>query len=514
MYTSSLSPGCVYIVGAGPGDPGLLTVRGMRCLQEADVVLYDELLNHRLLDLTRDDCERIYVGKRGGRRSHSQEEINALLVEHARQESRIVRLKGGDPFVFGRGGEEAVHLFETGIPFEIVPGISAAAAVPAYAGIPLTHRGLAAAAVLVTGYEDPGKPRPTVDWQKLASLESTLVIFMGTRKLAEIAAQLLEHGRSPDTPAAVIEWGTWPSQRTAAADLAHIADEANARKIHPPALIVIGQVVQLRDQLNWFERRPLFGRRVLITRSRDQSGSLQLLLESAGAEVSLLPLLDIHPPDDPAELDGCIEKLDSFSWTIFTSPNSVDFFFTRLHELGKDTRAFGTTSVAAVGKSTAENLRDRGIHPDLIPTLQSQDGLVAAFQEIPVEGRKVLIPASAIGRTLLVEELQKRGALVSHVTAYENRPPDPAQIELPAALTEEELDLILFASPSSVENFVTLLGSARAHRILSQLHIACIGPTTTQAVTDLDLQVHVQPDESSVPALVQAICDYYSESSP
>ena len=509
MNALELTPGHVYIVGAGPGDPGLITLKGARCLEAAEVVLYDEILDRRLLGLARPDCEKIYVGKRGGHKSHTQEEINRLLIRHAREGRSVVRLKGGDPLIFGRGSEEALLLQKAGIPFEIVSGVSAAAGALAYAGIPLTHRGLAAAAVLVTGHEDPAKSAPTTDWPLLARLDSTLVIFMGARKLDEISATLLQHGRSPDTPAAAIEWGTWPHQRTLVSSLKGIAGEAHRQNIQSPALIVVGDVVSLRSHLNWFEDKALFGRRVLITRSREQAGSLQLLLEAEAAEVSVMPLLDIQPPEDWAELDQSIAELERFHWLVFASPNSVDFFFRRLRRLNRDSRALGSASVAAVGLSTAAHLRDQGIEPDLIPARHSQDGLVEAFSSVPVEDCRVLMPGSSIGRALLATELERRGARVRRVTAYRNRPPDPGEVDLPAALVEGNLDLIVFVSPSSVHNFGKVLGAERTRSILAENTIASIGPTTTRAILDLGLETHIQPEESSIPALVRSICNHY-----
>lgn len=503
--------GRVYLVGAGPGDPGLLTLKGARCLREAEVVLYDELVDHRLLELVPPACERIYVGKRGGHKYLPQEEINALLVAQGRQGRRVVRLKGGDPFVFGRGGQEALALAEAGVPFEVVPGVSAAMGVAAYAGIPLTHRGLAAAAILVTGEEDPTKPHPSINWEELARVEGTLVIFMGNRKLAELCQVLLKGGRAPQTPAAVIEWGTWPRQRSAVSTLEHLAEETRRQGIAPPSLAIIGEVVSLREQLNWFERRPLFGRRVLVTRSREQAGSLQTLLEDEGAEVSLLPLLELAPPDDWSALDECLDRLTQFAWVVFASPNSVEFFWQRLRQRGRDTRAFGPAQVVAVGQATAERLRAHGLEPDLLPEDQSQEGLVTAFAGFSVKGREILLPTSAIGRTLLAEELTRRGARVWQVATYQNRPPEPSQVELPPALKEDRVEVVVFASPSSVSHFGAVLGEERAREVLGKVVIACIGPTTAAAVAELGLKVQIQPGYSSVPALVEAICAHYRE---
>ena len=502
-------PGTVYIVGAGPGDPGLLTLKGLRYLQEADAILYDDLLDRRLLDLVPPGCERVDVGKRGGRHSAPQDQINAELVDRARRGEVVVRLKGGDPFIFGRGGEEALHLHRAGIPFEVVSGVSAASGVPAYAGIPLTHRGVASAALLLTGNEDPTKSDSAVDWGRLAAFDGTLVIFMGARKVAEICRALTAHGKAATTPAAVVEWGTWPDQRTVAADLARLPDQASAAAIRSPALIIVGDVVALRRELNWFENKALFGRRLLITRSRDQAGPLQRRLENEGADVSVLPLLDIGPPDNWREVDAAQDKLDRCAWVVFTSPNAVAFFCDRLFARGRDARAFAATRIAAVGLATTAALRERGLIPDLVPETQSQQGLQQAFAAIAVADCEILFPASSIGRTQLVETLQERGARVRHLTTYQNRP--PAMVAIPAALADNALDLVVFASPSSLHNFHQLLGPERSAEIFARTHIACIGPTTAGAARDLGFTVQIQPAESSIPALVEAICAFYAE---
>ena len=509
MPAEHTDPGIVYIVGAGPGDPGLLTLKGLRYLQEADAILYDDLLDRRLLDLVPPGCEHVDVGKRGGRHSAPQDQINAELVDRARRGEVVVRLKGGDPFVFGRGGEEALHLRRAGVPFEVVSGVSAASGVPAYAGIPLTHRGIASAALLLTGNEDPTKPDSAIDWAQLAAFDGTIVIFMAARKVMETCRALAAHGKAATTPAAVVEWGTWPDQRTVAADLAQLPDQASAAEIRSPALIVIGDVVALRRELNWFENKPLFGRRLLITRSRDGAGPLQRRLENEGADVSVLPLLDIGPPDDWHEIDSAQNDLDRFAWVVFTSPNAVTFFCDRLFARGRDARAFGATRIAAVGLATTAALRERGLMPDLAPETQSQEGLEQAFAAVAVADCDILFPASSIGRTQLVKTLQKRGARVRHLTAYQNRL--PAEVDIPTAVADNALDLVVFASPSSLHNFHQLFGHKRSAEIFARTHIACIGPTTAAAAHNLGFEVQIQPAESSIPALVDAICAFYAK---
>ena len=361
---------------------------------------------------------------------------------------------------------------------------------------------------MLTGNEDPTKPDSSVDWAQLAAFDGTIVIFMAARKVADICRALVAHGKVAKTPAAVVEWGTWPDQRTVAADLAQLPDQASTAKLRSPALIIVGDVVALRRELNWFENKALFGRRLLITRSREQAGPLQRRLENEGADVSVLPLLDISPPDDWRDVDAAQDELARCAWVVFTSPNAVAFFCDRLFARGRDARAFAATRIAAVGLATTAALRERGLMPDLVPEIQSQEGLEEAFATVAVADCEILFPTSSIGRTHLVDALQKRGARVRHLTAYQNRP--PTAVEIPAALADNALDLAVFASPSSLHNFHQLFGPQRSAEIFARTHIACIGPTTAGAARDLGFDVQIQPAESSIPALVEAICAFYA----
>ncbi|MEE3337750.1 MAG: uroporphyrinogen-III C-methyltransferase [Candidatus Latescibacterota bacterium] len=504
--------GCVYIVGAGPGDPGLLTTKGARFLSEADVVFYDDLLDPRLLELAPGTCERVYAGHRGGRPADStrrQDELNQQLVEAARAGRRVVRLKGGDPYVFGRGGEEAIALRDAGIPFEVVPGVSAAIAVPAYAGIPLTHRGLSQTATLVTGHKDPEAAE--VDWATLAKLGGTLVIFMGSRNAGAIAKALVAGGRQAETPAAAIQWGTRPQQHTLLATLGTLEDTMSEAELRSPVLMVVGDVVEQREALEWFEGRSLFGRRVLITRSREQSRPLRLMLEAEGGEVFELPLLHLTGPENPAPLETALSELEHYDWVVFTSPNAVRFFFDPLRESGRDARALGHCRVAAIGSATASRLGEVGIVPDLTPTSHSAAGLAEAFAQIDLEGARVLIPSSALGATELDQELERRGATVARVTAYENLPPVPESVSIPEELTDDAIDCVVFASPSAVDHFCTVLGRTHALQHLEKADIAVIGPTTAGAIIDLGLKPEIQPASSSVEDLVAAISAHYRQ---
>ncbi|MEE2657689.1 MAG: uroporphyrinogen-III C-methyltransferase [Candidatus Latescibacterota bacterium] len=504
------TPGWVYIVGAGPGDPGLLTLKGARYIGDAHVLFHDDLLDRRLLTLAAPDCEIVNVGHRAdGSHGRIQQDLNERLIAAARRGRVVVRLKGGDPYIFGRGGEEAEALHKAGIPFEVVSGVSAATGALAYAGIPLTHRGISTTAVLVTGHGDPSDPDSGVDWQQLAGISGTLVIFMGARNLCAIVKALISAGRPAEQPAAAIQWGTYPVQQAVVATLGTIAEEVEGAELGPPTIVVCGDVVNLRDQLNWFESKPLFGRRILVTRSRNQAAALQLMLEAEGADVHSLPLLEITPPDDTAYVDAIVDRLGEFDWVLFNSPNAVTYFFERVHALKRDARAFADVRVAAVGLATSETLRQQGMVADLIPKTHSSEGLAQAWDDVDLQGAKILIPASSIGRTDVDAVLDERGANITRITAYENRAPDPAKLHLPEALTTGPLDSVVFASSSSVRNFVDVLGRDRAREVLANVDIASIGPTTTQAVVNFDLPVAVQPEESSVPSLVRALCDHF-----
>ena len=505
----SASPGIVYIVGAGPGDPALITLKGANTLREADVVFHDELLDCRLLDLVSPTCELVHVGKRGGRSSNTQQSINKLLVERAREGLTVVRLKGGDPLIFGRGSEEALHLKQAGIDFEIVPGISAASGASAFAGIPLTHRGTASAAVFVTGNEDPEAGNCSVDWSTLAQLDATLVIFMAARTLPAICRTLVRHGRASTTPAAVIQWATWSRQKTVEGTLETLAERAAVTSIASPALIVIGEVVTLRNQIMWREHKPLFGRHILVTRSVNQAGDLSERLAAVGAQVYTLPLIEILESDVLQPLDEAIDSLPNWHWLLFTSANGVNFFFKRLRHLQHDARALSRVRIAAVGSKTAHALSKHNIRADLIPVEPSQRGLINAFSKLEVEGLRFLFPTSELSRIDLPEALEARGAHVERVIAYQNRAPNFDQT-VSRLTSEEPIDLIIFTSPSAIHHAYEVLGEQEANALLDQSDIACMGSTTADAARARGLKVAVQPERSSIPNLVEAICAHYS----
>jgi len=498
--------GKVYVVGAGPGDPKLLTIRGRECLEQADVVLYDYLANPAILGYAPETAERIYVGRRGKGAYPVQEDINRLLIEQANGGKIVVRLKGGDPFVFGRGGEEAEALATAGIDFDVVPGVTAAIAAPAYAGIPVTHRALASTVTFVTGHEDPAKPSMGVQWSSLAMSRGTLVFLMGMKNLPAIVANLTAGGRPVDTPAAIIRWGTRASQRTVEGTLADIVGKAEAAGMEPPTVIVVGDVVRLRPQLNWFETRPLFGRRVLMTRAKEQAGELAGLLAAYGAEPIEAPTIRIVPPADWAPVDRAISNIGSYDRVIFTSVNGVARFMTRLRDNGFDARSLAGREVCCIGPRTAQELDTYGVKADMVPAEYQAEGIIDAFGREHVSGASILIPRAEVARELLPDELRARGAHVDVVPVYRTVVPDGDGAAWRRLLDEAQVDIVTFTSSSTVRNFVTMLGGAEpATRLLRSVTVAAIGPITAKTAEDAGLTVSIVPGENTIPAMVEAI---------
>ena len=500
--------GKVYLVGAGPGDPGLLTLRGREVLQRAEVVIYDYLANEEFLDYAPPEAERIYVGKKGGDHTLSQWGINDLLVEKGRHKV-VVRLKGGDPFVFGRGGEEAQILVAEGIPFEIVPGVTAAVAVPAYAGIPLSHRDHAASIAFVTGHERADKSDSKIDWSRLATGVGTLVFFMGVKNLPEISANLTAHGRSPETPVAVIRWGTTPRQQTVVGTLADIVEKVEKAKLKPPAITVVGDVVRLREELNWFESRPLFGRKILVTRAREQSSDFKALLADLGADCIEFPTIGISPPPSWEPLDSAVSKLSTYDWVIFTSVNGVRFFMERLRSADLDCRELKGVLIAAIGPRTAEALEAYGLRPDLVPEEYRAESILAGLAGSGVEGKSFLMPRAMVARDVLPDTLRDGGARVDVVPAYQTVLPTGRSDEILDLLRRGEIDCVTFTSSSTVSNFFSLF---QRDEVLPHLHeavVACIGPITADSARKFGLSVDVMADEYTIPGLTGAICAHY-----
>ncbi len=507
--------GKVYLVGAGPGDPALLTLRGRACLEEAEVVLYDYLANPALLEFAPPQAERIYVGRRGRGAYEDQEHINRLMIEKARAGQVVVRLKGGDPFVFGRGGEEAEAVAAAGVPFEVVPGVTAAIAAPAYAGIPVTHRTLASTVTFVTGHEDPAKPASTMEWPRLATAHGTLVFLMGIKNLGAIVDHLQGNGMPSDTPVALIRWGTRTEQQTIVGTLADIVQKADAAGITPPALVVVGEVVRLRERLNWFETRPLFGKRILITRARAQASSLSRLLAAYGAETVECPTIAVVPPDTWADLDAAVAEVAQYDWLLFTSVNGVRPFIERLRRQGRDVRALAGLRIGCIGPRTAEELGRYGLAADLVPGQYQAEGLIDALKAEGVAGRRILIPRAAVAREILPEQLRALGASVRVVTAYRTIRPEVDTDRLRDLLRVHALHVLTFTSSSTVRNFVELFDSrADLVRLTSGCAVACIGPITARTAEEAGLSVSILAAENTVPALVEAIVSQAVSVSP
>jgi uroporphyrinogen III methyltransferase / synthase len=499
----------VYLVGAGPGDPGLITVKGRECIAAADVVVYDYLAPPALLQHARPGAELIYVGKKGGDHTLPQDEINRLLVAKAAGDTIVTRLKGGDPFVFGRGGEEAEVLVDAGIPFEIVPGVTSAVAAPAYAGIPLSHRRLTSTIAFVTGHEEPGKESSGIDWSALATGIGTLVFFMGVKNLPTIVSELVARGRAPETPVALVRWGTTPEQATVSGTLADIVARVRAAGLKAPAIIVVGEVVGLRERLRWFEDRPLFGKRIVVTRSREQASDLVRALYGLGADCLECPTIRVAPPDDPGPLDRAIDRLQDYDWIAFTSVNGVAGFFERLFARNRDVRALGHLRTAAIGPVTAERLKSFGLRSDLVPATFQAEAVVEAFGREPIRGRSVLLPRAQEARAVLPEQLSAMGATVHDVAVYKTVPADLDAGALAERIAERPADLLTFTSSSTVTNFKALLPGELFERV-RRVPAACIGPITADTARELGFDVRVTAQTYTIPGLCAAILAHYA----
>ena len=488
----------VYLVGAGPGAPGLMTARSLELIASADAIFYDRLIPPGALDGAREDAELVYVGKAAGEPSVPQDEIAERLIEAARAGKSVVRLKGGDPFVFGRGGEEGEALREAGIEFEVVPGVTAGVAATAYAGIPVTHRDDASAVAFVTGHEDPEKAESAIDWQALARFPGTLVFYMGVKRLAANAAALIEAGRDADEPAAAVERGTMAGQRVVVATLGTLAEAVEREDISAPALIAVGPVVNRRESLAWLERRPLHGRRVVVTRARAQASGLAATLRELGAEVVELPAIRIDPQLDKLEVTQAVESIADYALVCLTSPNGVDLLFEALREAGLDARALAGATVAAIGPGTARALAEHGVVADVVPERFVAETLVEALAEIDVSGRRALVARAAEARDVLPDALRERGAEVDVVALYTTvrETPDEAAIE-----AAQGADYVTFTSSSTVRNLTEALGK----RFPLGARIVSIGPVTSDAARDAGLEVHVEAERHDVDGLLAAL---------
>ncbi|MBQ9377545.1 MAG: uroporphyrinogen-III C-methyltransferase [Schwartzia sp.] len=498
-------PGMVYLVGAGPGDYRLITLKAVECLKKADVVVYDRLADDRILKWAPEKAEMIYVGKASANHTMKQGDINQLLADKALEGKCVVRLKGGDPFVFGRGGEEALLLVKNHVPFEIVPGVTSAISVPAYAGIPVTHRAVATSFAVVTGHEDPTKDGSNMRWDKLATATDTLVFLMGVENLPRIAQKLIENGRPASTPAAIIRWGTKPEQTTLVTTLGTAAEDAARNNIKPPAIFIVGEVVKLRDEIAWFDTtatRPLFGKTILVTRARAQASRLTEKLEGLGARVIELPAIRIEEPRDGYEaVDAAISRIADYDWLVFTSVNGVDRFFDRLFAASKDARDLAGAYFAAIGQATASRLKDYGILADIVPEEYRAEGVIKALKGELAPGERVQIPRAEEAREILPESLREYGAIVDVVPVYETVPEEGDPGELRKMLEAGEIDGATFASSSTVKNLIKRLGDAE---LLAKTKIIAIGPVTAETCESLGLTVAAIPEAYTIDGLVRA----------
>ena len=504
---------CVYIVGAGPGDPSLISVRGRRILEYADVVVYDHQVPAALLRAARPSAERIDVGP-AAPRAFDQEAISILLAEKVAEGKSVIRLKWGDPFVFDSGGKEALLLREQGVPFEIVPGIPAAIGGAAYAGIPLTYPGADDVLTLVRGHEGESDEAPKVDWRGLASVGGTIVCYAGARQIGAIARALVAHGRAADEPAALVYHPTTPAQQTVTGSLGAIASDA---RIDLPALFVIGRVAALREHLRWFDDRPLFGRRIVVTRSREQAGELIEMLEERGAEAIASPTIRIAVPEDPAPLEQAVAEVSSFDWIIFSSANAVDSLMSRLLVQG-DVRDLKGVKLCTVGPSTASRLQRYGIRVDLMPAEYRAEAVMEALNTTGgVRGARVLLPRADIGRDLLLDALTHAGAVVTDVVAYRTtlaQGERSGDEDIYRMLLEGQIDAVTFTSASTVRNFAQIHGAEQAADLLRGTVVASIGPVTAEAGEQLGIATSVMPQRYTIPDLVDALVEHFRGKEP
>jgi uroporphyrinogen III methyltransferase / synthase len=500
--------GKVYLVGAGPGDAGLITVRGLEGIKNADVIVYDNLVNQSLLKHARPDAEVIFAGKMSKKHTMTQDEINALLVEKARAGKVVTRLKGGDPFVFGRGGEEAEAVSKAGLEFEIVPGISSSIAAPAYAGIPVTHRAVATAFMVITGHEDPTKEESQVDWENVAKFFGTRVILMGVERIGKIAAELMKHGLADDTPVAMVRWGTTGKQHTITGTLATISDVADKADFQPPAVTVIGEVARLREKLNWFECRPLFGKRIVVTRSREQASELVRQLSELGADVLEIPTIRIKPPQKIAPLREAIASIGVYDWLVFTSPNGVDAFFREFFAKHKDIRELGVVKIAAIGAVTRQKLNELHLAVDLQPDEFTTEALLAEFKKsVSCENLKFLLPRADLADERLARGLEDLGAIVDDLDAYQTVPDTEDRNGHRARFLTEGADLVTFTSSSTVANFCNLVDMPALREQFPKMKFVSIGPQTSQAARERGLEIATEAKEHTIPGLVEVILE-------
>lgn len=502
--------GKVYLVGAGPGDPKLITVRGLQCIKEADVLIYDNLASRELTEQAKPGAELVFVGKWRGKHTMKQADINKLLVDKSKQGFTVTRLKGGDSFIFGRGGEEAEFLHAHGIYFEIIPGITSAYGVPAYAGIPLTHRSMASSVLLLTGHEDPNKSESSIDWSRVSNSTDTIVILMGVKNLPHIVKNLIANGRDPKTPIALIRWGTTPRQEMVTGTLNDIVGKAQANNVRPPAVTVIGDVVNLHEKLSWYEKKPLYGKRLIVTRAKGQAAKFITKIEELGGIVIEVPTIKIVEPDDSAPLDSAINRLNvgqGFDWTIFTSANTVSAVAKRFKLLQLDINLLAKTKIAAIGKSTADALETYGLKPSFIPQNFVAESAVDGFLRVAKKGGTVFHPRAQIARNIIPDALSGSGFEVHVAPAYKNIPVNEIEPYVMKELTSKPVDYITFTSSSTAVNFFKLVETYDLGPIIKKTKLASIGPITSKTIEDLRFSVAVQAEEFTTKGLVDVLIE-------
>lgn len=499
-----MNKGYVYLVGAGPGDVGLITVKGLECIKQADVIVYDRLANPRLLSYAKGDAKYIYVGKTPDHHTLKQEEINQVLVDEALKNQVVTRLKGGDPYVFGRGGEEGETLREAGVPFEVVPGITSAIAVPSYAGIPVTHRHLTSSFTVITGHEDPLKASSQINWLRLAEDPGTLIFLMGVGHLKEIVHQLVTNGKSDQTSIALIRWGTRPEQQVVVGTLATIVEEVERAGLTSPAIIIVGEVVKMRDTLSWFEQKPLFGQRILVTRAREQASAFSQMIEESGGEAWEAPTIVIDSAAQTPALKEAVANASDYDWLIFTSVNGVRAFFDCMKESGLDIRSLGAAKICAIGPKTREALEDKGLVVAAMPEKFVAESVIDCLKPLLSPGEKILLPRSDLARQVLVETLRDMGMVVDEVIAYRTKTVDRFDEEIREKLAAHAISIVTFTSSSTVKNFMALIGDTA---LLEGVKLASIGPVTTKALADYGLTPDIEASDYTIQGLFDAIVE-------
>ncbi len=498
-----MKKGKVYLTGAGPGAKDLISLKAIEKIKVADVIIYDYLANKKFLDFAKEDAEIIYVGKQGGCHTLKQDEINSLIIEKAKQGKTVVRLKGGDPYIFGRGGEEAEELVEEGIQFEVIPGITAASAATAYAGIPLTHRDFTASVAFITGHEREDSEYSKIHWDKIATGIGTIVFYMGVKNLPYIVEKLIENGRSPETPVALIRWGTLPYQETVTGTLSNIVNVVREKNLKPPAIIVVGEVVKLREKLRWFDIKPLFGKKIIVTRAREQASSLVEILEEEGAHVIEFPTIEIVEPDDYSELDKAIENIKTYDWLIFTSVNGVKFFLNRLKYHKKDVRVLDGIKICAIGPKTAETFENFGIIPDFIPEKYQAEYIIEGLKKAGINRKKFLLPRAKVAREILPKKIKELGGEIDVVTVYETKMPQTKKDEIIEMLKNNEIDYITFTSSSTVKNFIEMIEGNT--NLLKNAKLVSIGPITSDTIKSYGLTPTIEAKKYTIEGLKEAI---------